>query len=877
MSDFLRDAARVALLVANFAFALGCGSGGTSAESSSDGGAPMGATDGGPQANCAATPAPAAFVKVGTSNGVTTLPGGRQLTPAGIQAPLGGFPVDIRVHPTLPVAYVMNTGYALRAVQVVDTGTGKVLQQITRPETFYGMALSPDAKHLYTAGGFAGTVDVWDVGTDGTLTASSQIAIPPTTNQAANPYPAGIAVSPDGSKLWVGEFLGEQIDEIDLATATVTASVPLMDRAYSLLYVPSVNQLWVSGFGGKDLVFVDLATHQIVSTLTIGPNPNGLALSKDGSKVFVSVSDADTVVAVDVATRKVVATQSLGDPEIADAKGAPLPADSPAGLVLDPGGQKLYAVRAADNAVSILDATTLKPAAAVPVGWYPTSVAIAGTKLLVLNGKGYGAGPLTAAEASPSTGKAMMDGSISVVDLATADLPTLTKQVLANVERPRTLYPYDCPGFPVPTMAGEKSPIEHIVLIVRENKTYDTLLGDLGDKNADGDPSLALFGETITPNVHALARQFAHHDNFYDDSETSTQGHLWLSSSFVNDYMERTWLEDYRNHPGFSTDPDTTYGEPAFGTFFTHLLANKIDFTDYGEVTGVIGWPGVIGHVDMSFPGTFFDLSVKDQDKATYVAGQIVDKGLLPPFVYVLLPDDHTNGTDPGSLTPESMISDNDYATGLLVDKISHSKWWSSTAIFLVEDDSQIGADHVDYHRSICLVMSPWVKHGYVSHVQTSLPSLFRTFEQILSVPPMNRYDALAPALFDVFTTKPDETPFNVLARTVPDTNNPATAVGADYSELMDFRGPDRNADLGDVLWWERTGAPPIGSRIAGEIARGLPPSLAPSDDDDGREQAISEAGWEALYRYLDAHPAIHADLRPLPHPPKQAAGADPD
>ena len=165
-------------------------------------------------------------------------------------------------------------------------------------------------------------------------------------------------------------------------------------------------------------------------------------------------------------------------------------------------------------------------------------------------------------------------------------------------------------------------------------------------------------------------------------------------------------------------------------------------------------------------------------------------KGLLPPFVYVLLPDDHTNGTDPGDLTPESMISDNDYATGLLVDQISHSKWWSSTAIFLVEDDSQIGADHVDYHRSICLVMSPWAKHGYVSHVQTSLPSLFRTFEQILGLPPMNRYDALAPALFDVFTTKPDETPFTVLPRTVPDSDNPPTAVGASYSVLMDFRDP---------------------------------------------------------------------------------------
>jgi YVTN family beta-propeller protein len=833
------------------------------------------------EGSCAG-PTPAAFVPVGTANGVRTLPGGRQLTPAGIEAPLGGFPVDVRLHPTLPVAYVMNTGYALRLVQVVDTNTGTVLQTIARPECFYGMALSADAAHLYTAGGFAGTVDVWDVGSDGTLTAASQIPLPPPAG-ADSRYPAGIALSPDGTKLWVGEFLGEQIDEVDLTTSTVTASIPLMNRAYSLLYIPSQNQLWASGFGGSvvsnKVSVIDLSTDQVIDTLAIGPNPNGLVLSEDESKVFVSISDGDVVVAVDVATRKVTLSQTVGDPEVAGANGAPLPADSPAGLVLDPGGEKLYVVRAADNAVSILDATTLAPQAAIPVGWYPTSVAINGTKLVVLNAKGYGAGPITLAEGDPSQGKALMDGSISLVDLATADLPTLTKQVLTNVERPSTLFPFDCPGFPVPTKVGEKSPIEHVVLIVRENKTYDTLLGDLGDKNANGDPSLVEYGENVTPNLHALARQFAHHDNFYDDSETSTQGHLWLSSSFVNDYMERDWLEDYRNHPGFSSDPDATYGEPAFGTFFTHLIANKVDFTDYGEVTGVIQ-PGVLAHVDTSFPGTFFDLTVLDQTKATYVAGQIGTKGILKPFTYVLLPNDHTNGTVPGTPTPEAMIGDNDQGTGILVDAITHSKFWGSTAIFLVEDDAQIGADHIDYHRSICIVMSPWVKHGYVSHVQTSFPSLFRTFEQILGLPPMNRYDALAPALFDVFTTQPDETPFTSVpvSPAVLNMTNPPAAMGASYSALMDFRGPDRNADLGDILWWERTGAPPPGSRIAKEIARGLPPSVAPADGDDGREQAIYEAGWNALYAYLDAHPEIHADLRPQPAAPARVTrSVDPD
>jgi YVTN family beta-propeller protein len=849
----------MASVLVTSAFASACGSGHHGNPSTTIPG------DAGAQNPCDTRPTAAALVRAGTSNGVTIMPGGRQLTPAGVEAPLGGFPVDVRVHPALPVAYVMNTGYAHRAVQVVDTTTGKVLQDIPRPETFYGMALSADAQRLYTAGGFADTVDVWNVGSDGTLTAATQIAIPMASS--GNPYPAGIALSSDGTKLWVGEFLGQQIDEVDLATSTITTSIALMTRAYSLLDVPSSNQLWASGFGDDKLTVIDLATHQILDTIAVGKNPNGLALSKDGSRVFVSVSDGDSVIAVDVGARSVVARQAVGDPGISDASGAPLPASSPAGLALDPSGQRLYVARAADNAVSILDAATLAPQAAIPVGWYPTSVALAGTKLVVLNGKGYGTGPFPRYGPGLDSGKARMNGSVSLVDLGSADLPSLTKQVVDDVARPSRLYPFDCPDFPVPTKAGNKSPIQHIVLIVRENKTYDTLLGDLGDNSADGDPSLVLYGENITPNLHALARQFAHHDNFYNDSETSTQGHLWLTSSFVNDYMERTWLEDYRNHPGFSSDPALSRGEPQFGTFFTHLIAHNVDFTDYGEITGALG-PGVAAHVDVSFPGVYSNLNVKDQDKATYVATQLVDKELMKPFVYVLLPDDHTNGTGPNSLTPEAMINDNDYATGLLVDRISHSKWWDSTAIFLVEDDPQIGADHVEYHRSICVVMSPWVKHGYVSHVNTSFPSLFRTFELILGLPPMNRYDALAPALFDVFTKKPDSSTFTALSRTVPDTNNPPGAAGASYSALMDFRGLDRNPDLGAVLWWERKGAPPPGSRIAAEVAKGIAPSLGPTDGDDRREEATSEASRNALDAYLTAHPELHADWRPLPRAP---------
>jgi YVTN family beta-propeller protein len=638
--------------------------------------------------------------------------------------------------------------------------------------------------------------------------------------------------------------------------------------------VPSKNQLWITAFGDKKLVVVDLDSYTVLDTLAIGKNPDGLALSSDGARVFVSVADGDAIVAVDVENRTTT-SQAIGEASIADANGKPLPASSPAGIALDPTGKLLYVARAADNAVSILDATTLETKGAIPVGWYPTSVAVTPERLVVLNGKGYGTGPITQYAYGEASGKEKMRGSISVVDLTSVDLAATSKQVESNVKRPSTLVDVDCPDFSIPKQQGaSKSPIEHVVLIVRENKTYDCELGDLGQKEADGDPSLVLYGEDVTPNLHAMARQFAHHDNFYDDSETSTQGHLWLTASFVNDYMERTWLEDYRGNDGFGPDPALERGTPGFGTFFTHLIAHGVDFTDFGEVVGAID-PGVMEHVDMNFPGVFYNTNIKDEEKARYVAKRLVEDEVFPPFVFVVLPDDHTNGTTPGGLTPEAMVSDNDFATGLVVDAITHSKYWENTAIFVVEDDPQIGADHVDYHRSYCLVLSPWAKHGYVSHVNASYPSLFRTFELILDLPPMNRYDALATPLFDVFTNEKDTATFTALPRKVPDVMNPPGSATASFSESMDFRGPDRNPDLGALLWWARKGAPPAGSRLERELALGHAPRAASGEAELDRDEQLADITERWLDRYYATHPDLHPDLRPLPAPPKRKMAFD--
>jgi DNA-binding beta-propeller fold protein YncE len=762
---------------------------------------------------CDGPPPAEAIVKAGSYGSTRILPGGRALTPAGKETIVGGFPVDVRVDYQGLYAYVANTGYAddHRSLQVIDLAAGKVIQEIVRKEAFYGLALTIDSRRLYAAGGSASVVEAYDVGTNGKLTLAGSVAV--------DGYPAGMAVSQDRRRLWVGKFKGNAIAEVDTTTMTVTSTTSLLFSAYSVLDVPEHGELYVSGFGDTRVAVINYALPIpiVVANVTVGGNPVGLAKSPNGDRVYAASTNDDVIVAIDTASHQVVASRAVGETTIAGPSG-PLPASSPSGITIDALGKTLYVARSADNAIALFDAAHLTPLGAIPVGWYPMAVALGSgdATLVATNGKGVGTGPLL--NSQNEAGKRAMRGSISIVPLANLDLGASTKSVEDNVRRPDRVYPFTCGvPFPIPTHAGEKSPIEHVVLIVRENKTYDALLGDL--PFGERDPSLTLFGDKITPNVHALAREFVNHDNFYDDSETSVQGHEWLTGNFCNDYIERTWFEDYRGHPGFDKDAAFPQGRPSWQSFFAHLMRHQVDFRMYGEIVGALdlvnGLNVLATHGDPAFPGgPYFNLDTKDADKADYVATQIVDQKKFPPFVYVLLPNDHTQGTTPGKPTPESMIADNDLGTGIIIDRISHSPWWASTAIFVVEDDPQVGSDHVDYHRSILLVASPWAKRGYVSSVHASYPSIFRTIEAILQVPPMNRYDALATPLWDAFAKTPDLTPYDLRARGVPEVNNLQTAPLASISELMDFSGPDRNPDLGDLLYWVERGAPPAGARI---------------------------------------------------------------
>jgi YVTN family beta-propeller protein len=791
---------------------------------------------------------------------VLVLPDGRKVSPAGTSVETGGFPADVIV--VDGYALVTNAHRTSRSLQVVRTSDAALVGETARTDAFPGLAREPGTSRVWASGGNSGLVEAYDVGSDGALTAAASITV--------GGYPTGLAFDGDATHLWAAQFTIGQLSEVDLATQTVTRTVDLDEGAYGLAYSAATDELWVTAFADAVVFVVDVASGTVVETLDVGANPADIVASEDGTTMYVAVSDDDEVVAYDVATRAERERVRLGEASITGADGERLPGTSPSALALDETRGRLYVTRAGDNAVDVLDAETLTTLGSIPTGWYPTALALDGDTLVVADGKGIGTGP----NADGTFVSDAMVGTLQVVPLDDAALPGWTAEVEANTRVPDEVYPFDCDGdFPVPRAIGDATPIEHVVLIVRENKTYDALLGDLA--GADGDASLLAFDATATPNLHALAARFGNHDNFYATSESSVQGHLALTSGFVNEYMERAWIEDYHGVGVFADDAAQPAGRPGFGSIFSHLLHHGVDFVDYGEIVGafdtVDGRP-IADHVDLDYPGGFFNTDVLDTDKATYVADQI-DAGTFPPFVYVSLPDDHTHGTSSGELTADAMVSDNDYATGLLIDRISHSPYWASTVIFLVEDDPQSTQDHVDAHRSILLVASPWVKGGVTSHVHTSYPSVYRTIFSLLGLPPLSRHDALATPLWDIFTSAPDYTPYDVVPRQVADDHNDRRARGHAASACLDLSGPDRNPFLGDILYWQRHGAPPAGSALARMQAPGavtdcrVLQGLSGRDDDDDTEEDAWDDAWRQFDAWKRAHPGKgdHVVRRPPP------------
>ena len=709
-----------------------------------------------------------------------------------------------------------------QSLSIVRIPEMTVVQTIPLPALFIGVAFSPDGEKLYAAGG--GSDRVW------TFVRNADPAGPPfifdpahdlgdgTSGLWVKGYPTGIEVSADGQFLAVTALHDHRVHWIELSTGAST-SYEVRSQPYDVTIAPGNSHLYVSNWGDSSVSFIDLAAADpaaaILDHVLVGKNPEDIELSADGRTLYVAASDSDHVAVVDTATKETTRLITLSD----TARGGL----SPVALQLSADEQTLLVTLAGDNEVRQVSVVDGEHISSTTTGWYPSVAFYAndGTEVVAVSAKGDGAG----SNEDNTRALQQMHGTVSVHTLP-VDEPARKASIETatyNNNLAQQYFGATCarPVSPIPFAAGDQSPIKHVIYVVRENKTYDSLLGDLGT-DADGDPSLTVFGEQYTPNLHALARQFVNHDNFYNESEQSLQGHIWLGSGWSNDFSEKAWLAMWGRlqEPQFFLPGMEPIAVGQDGTLFDHFYTHGVKFRSYGELVGIgaKALSEMRDSVNLEFPP--FAMHIKDTEKLKIFIDDL-KRGQLAPFTMVWLPNDHTYGVSAGKPTPQAMVADNDYATGQLVEAVSHSPFWPSTAIFIFEDDPQGTPDHVDVHRSVLVVASPWAKRSHTSSVSSSFPALHRTTELIFGLPPQSRYNALAAPLYDAFATVPDTTPYVAIDPGVPYDHfraDLANAPGQAESEGADFTFPDQAPQLGIALWKHMRPGEPYPSAMAAEM-----------------------------------------------------------
>ena len=742
------------------------------------------------------------------TGGVIT-PGGRRVTRVGEVVLTPGFPMRIVLVPGTRFAIVTDGGIRDEHLTVIDLDARTVVDEEefgyrSGEAVFLGLAVSADGTQLWASGGGSNRVRAYTIDTaTGALTASPGRDIVPASSVAEG-YVSGLALLADGT-LAVNLMMGDATVFYDSATGAELRRTVFENGAFPYDAIASADgaTVFVSMWGGSTVVPIAAATGTAGTPIPVGKNAQGLSLSADGTRLAVASSDGDSVSIIDVAARTVTTTL--------DITGADTPRGAAPAAVDFAADGTLYVVSSGDNAIDVYApgaGTTYTHSGRIPTMWYPTDVlALGDGRLVFTNGKHVGTGP----NDSPGTTDILdlLEGSVTIVDgaeLTAAQLGDWETEIASNNDRGMRFNEVSCPSgaaydFPIPQPGSGPSPqIEHVILVVRENKTYDAYFGDLAEGNGDASLTIVPAAEmdTVLPNSRTLARGFAHADNYYSGAEQSIQGHVWTTLGRTTDFVERSWLTTWGR--GFWSPPPQLLVQPLAypeeGSIFDWLERNDITRLNYGEIVGSRAQPVTAG-----YPGLVFNNGVLDRTKAAYLRRQWQSCN-LQSFTYVVLPNDHTVGGDPGAPTPRSMIADNDEAVGMLVDALSHSSYWPTSLIIFIQDDPQDGGDHVDNHRAPAIFASPWIRRGHVSSVHYNESSIYRTVQLIFGVgDPLNAYWMNAAPLYDLFTSTPDYTPYDYIPRREPEAVNPARGAAAETSRQWDFSEMDEQPGLSRWLW----------------------------------------------------------------------------
>ena len=794
-------------------------------------------------------------------DGSVLLPNQWSLRPAGRQVDLADFPVNIAVHPSGRFAAILHCGYSDQQILILDISTEQVVAHAGLREAFYGLAFSPDGRKLVCSGAGEEILHVFDFD-NGKLSNHAKIKL---REARKTGVPAGLALNTGGTQAYVANVWGDSISRValqgepkpmdivigsngvagleapvkpsadfDTAAAEKRAEAALYETnsAGSFPYACRLDEgrqrLYVSLWARARVAVIDLASSRVVALWTTQEHPCEMALTRSGKLLFVANASRNTVSVFDTLAGKPIELISA-----ALYPDAP-PGSTPNSLTLSPDERTLYVANADNNMVAVFDVSTpgkSRSLGFIPTGWYPTSVRVTpdGKKLLVANGKGIVpmANPLApqpgikaSSESTAQYIARLLRGTLSIIDLpARKDRETRFADW--------TRQAYDCsplrPDFgvwavppansPIPVTTGGLSPIKYCLYIIKENRTYDQVLGDMPEGN--GDPKLCLFPERVTPNLHRLARDFVLLDNFYVDGEVSADGHEWSMGAYATDFVEKMWPMNYGHnksgkfpYPSEGTFPIAT---PAGGYLWDRAREVGVSYRSYGEFIAdrALGKPGrarvkaLEGHFDEWYRS--FDLEYPDVKRAERFISELKRfeaEGNMPRLQILRLPNDHTHGSTLRMPTPTAYVADNDLAMGMVIEAVSHSRFWPEIAIFVVEDDAQNGPDHVDAHRTTAFVISPFARRGVVDSTLYSTSSMLRTMELILGLKPMSQFDASARPMFNSFQSVADLAPYEHKPAIVDlDARNERHAWGGELK--LNFAREDAVDDLllNEIVW----------------------------------------------------------------------------
>jgi DNA-binding beta-propeller fold protein YncE len=804
-------------------------------------------------------------------DGTIQLPNQWKLKPAGRAIEVGDFPVNIAIHPSGQFVAVLHAG--MREHEIVILGTErartKIVSRKVIDQTFYGLCFSPDGRKLYVSGGEFEVVHEFDF-VRGDLSNASKIDLKNTVDKF---IVGGLAIDKEGRDLFALGLWGDVVVRIPVDNPDNKVVIPLGRKLtvakakdgkpngeapspddgrkkdeeskaikkpkppdavhpYAALADSSRKRLFVSLWAGAAIAVIDLEANRVTALWPTALHPTEMALSPDGKSLYVACANSTQVTVLDAESGQPLQTINCAlHPQAPSG-------NTPNSLTLTPDGEILFVANADANNLAVFnvaDPKSAKPLGFIPTGWYPTSVRYhKGLKrILVANGKGmfskpnrngpgpYGKSPTNITEYIG----ALFTGTLSFIDMPLPEkMAVYSKQAFAcSPLRVDSSALSDGVGDdnPIPKKVCDPSPIKHVLYIIKENRTYDQVFGDMPQGN--GEPHLCLFPETITPNHHKLAREFVLLDNTYVEGEVSADGHEWSMGAYATDFVEKLWPLTYRggtkNLIGYPSEGNYDQAErPAGGYLWDRCAEAKVSYRSYGEwiSNGKKNKDGTFedsfatvkaleGHFDPKFRGYDTDyLDVRRAERFIAELKRFENDGALPSLQILRLPNDHTVGTRVGKPTPTAMLADNDLALGMVVEAVSHSKFWKDTAIFVIEDDAQNGPDHVDAHRVVSLIISPYTKRKYVDSTMYSTSSLLRTMELILGLKPMSQFDAAARPMYNSFTAKPDLTAYtHEKPKTDLDAKNLAGAWGAEWSATANLEKEDQADDLkfNEVIW----------------------------------------------------------------------------